>query len=179
MATCMIRGYRLRNMIAVFIQRMEIMDEIISTLSYCSIREQWTVIVRMNLINGLTRSTRELYYSLNCCNRDFSLARNPFVKYINMFCQKWDLNPRPVNRTATWTQRLGPLGHPDNKVRKNWKYKRLKISQCSRLEFHSLSELTRQIAPPTKNGHAPLHAESKKSSQSIQFPGLGRWTPIA
>ena len=28
-------------------------------------------------------------------------------------CQEWDLNPRPEDRTATWTQRLGPLGHPD------------------------------------------------------------------
>ncbi|KAL1283390.1 hypothetical protein TPS_06149 [Trichinella pseudospiralis] len=31
----------------------------------------------------------------------------------------------------------------------------------------SLSELTRQIAPPTKNGHAPLPTESRKSCQSV------------
>ena len=29
-------------------------------------------------------------------------------------CQKWDSNPRPPERTATWTQRLRPLGHPDS-----------------------------------------------------------------
>ncbi|KFM68358.1 hypothetical protein X975_16721, partial [Stegodyphus mimosarum] len=34
----------------------------------------------------------------------------------------------------------------------------------SRLESRSLSELTRQIAPPTKNGHAPPPTESRKSS---------------
>ena len=28
-------------------------------------------------------------------------------------CQKWDSNPRPHKWTATWTQRLRPLGHPD------------------------------------------------------------------
>ncbi len=37
----------------------------------------------------------------------------------------------------------------------------------SRLESRSLSELTRQIAPPTKNGHAPPPTESWKSFQSV------------
>ncbi len=43
----------------------------------------------------------------------------------------------------------------------------------SRLESRSLSELTRQIAPPTKNGHAPPPTESRKSSlcQSLRCPG--------
>ena len=30
-----------------------------------------------------------------------------------IICQKWDSNPRPQKWTATWTQRLRPLGHPD------------------------------------------------------------------
>ncbi|KAK2873291.1 hypothetical protein Q8A73_024521 [Channa argus] len=34
-------------------------------------------------------------------------------------------------------------------------------------ESRSLSELTRQIAPPTKNGHAPPPTESRKSYQSV------------
>ena len=34
-------------------------------------------------------------------------------------------------------------------------------------ESRSLSELTRQIAPPTKNGHAPPPTESRKNSQSV------------
>ena len=37
----------------------------------------------------------------------------------------------------------------------------------SRLESRSLSELTRQITPPTKNGHAPPTTESKKSYHSV------------
>ncbi len=37
----------------------------------------------------------------------------------------------------------------------------------SRWESRSLPELTRQITPPTKNGHAPPPTESRKSSQSV------------
>ncbi|XLU57334.1 hypothetical protein S245_051982, partial [Arachis hypogaea] len=37
----------------------------------------------------------------------------------------------------------------------------------SRLRSRSLTKLTRQIAPPTKNGHAPPPIESRKSSQSV------------
>ena len=37
----------------------------------------------------------------------------------------------------------------------------------SRLRSRSLTELTRQITPPTKNGHAPPPTESRKSSQSV------------
>ena len=33
---------------------------------------------------------------------------------IKTICQKWDSNPRPQKWTATWTQRLRPLGHPDS-----------------------------------------------------------------
>ena len=40
-------------------------------------------------------------------------------------------------------------------------------SLFSRLESRSLSELTRQITPPTKNGHAPPSTESRKSYQSV------------
>ena len=39
-----------------------------------------------------------------------SVRANP--DYEN-FCQKWDSNPRPQKWTATWTQRLRPLRHPD------------------------------------------------------------------
>ncbi len=37
----------------------------------------------------------------------------PQRKKNNSLCQKWDSNPRPQKWTATWTQRLRPLGHPD------------------------------------------------------------------
>ena len=45
----------------------------------------------------------------------------------------------------------------------------------SRTESRSLSELTRQIAPPTKNGHAPPPTESRKSSQSVNLSGVRAW----
>ncbi|CAL0314123.1 unnamed protein product [Lupinus luteus] len=41
------------------------------------------------------------------------------------------------------------------------------LKLVSRLRSRSLTELTRQIAPPTKNGHAPPPIESRKSSQSV------------
>ena len=53
------------------------------------------------------------------------------------------------------------------------KYDELKIHPLfSRLESRSLSELTRQIAPPTKNGHAPPPTESRKSYQSVNPYGV-------
>ncbi|PHT57562.1 hypothetical protein T459_35468 [Capsicum annuum] len=42
-----------------------------------------------------------------------------------------------------------------------------RVRLVSRLRSRSLTELTRQIAPPTKNGHAPPPIESRKSSQSV------------
>jgi hypothetical protein len=37
----------------------------------------------------------------------------------------------------------------------------------SRRRSRSLTELTRQVTPPTKNGHAPPPIQSRKSSQSV------------
>ncbi|KAL4554393.1 hypothetical protein LXL04_039403 [Taraxacum kok-saghyz] len=45
----------------------------------------------------------------------------------------------------------------------------------SRLRSRSLTELTRQIAPPTKNGHAPPPIESRKSSQSVNPYYVWTW----
>ena len=45
----------------------------------------------------------------------------------------------------------------------------------NRLESRSLSELTRQITPPTKNGHAPPPTESRKSSQSVNPSSVRAW----
>ena len=39
----------------------------------------------------------------------------------------------------------------------------------------SLTELTRQITPPTKNGHAPPPTESRKSSQSVDASSVWAW----
>ncbi|CAM9810569.1 unnamed protein product, partial [Discosporangium mesarthrocarpum] len=41
----------------------------------------------------------------------------------------------------------------------------------SRRGSRSLTELTRQITPPTKNGHAPPPIESRKSSQLLVCVG--------
>ena len=51
----------------------------------------------------------------------------------------------------------------------------VKIRLVSRLESRSLSKLIRQIAPPTKNGHAPPPTESRKSSQSVNPSGVRAW----
>ncbi|EFX59970.1 hypothetical protein GHT06_007076 [Daphnia sinensis] len=48
-------------------------------------------------------------------------------------------------------------------------------SKKTALESRSLSELTRQIAPPTKNGHAPPPTESRKSSQSVNPSSVRAW----
>ena len=55
----------------------------------------------------------------------------------------------------------------------------------SKLRSRSSTEITRQITPPTKNGHAPPPAESRKSEQSVNpqcldlvsFPVLRRIEP--
>ena len=53
-----------------------------------------------------------------------------------------------------------------------WLTERHGYDPTCRLESRSLSELTRQIAPPTKNGHAPPPTESRKSSQSVNPYGV-------
>ena len=55
---------------------------------------------------------------------------------------------------------------PSKKSNQSESNKRIRIL-FSRPESRSLSELTRQIAPPTKNGHAPPSNESRKSYQSV------------
>ena len=61
---------------------------------------------------------------------------------------------------------------PSKKLR--WTHKEIQ-RLVSRPESRSLSELTRQIAPPTKNGHAPPPTESRKSSQSVNPSGVRAW----
>ena len=45
----------------------------------------------------------------------------------------------------------------------------------SRLRSRSLSELTRQITPRTKNGHAPPPSKSRKSYQSVNPSTVWTW----
>ncbi|EMD30582.1 hypothetical protein CERSUDRAFT_109780 [Gelatoporia subvermispora B] len=44
-----------------------------------------------------------------------------------------------------------------------------------RLRSRSLSQLSRQITPPTKNGHAPPPTKSRKSSQSVNPHRVWTW----
>ena len=45
----------------------------------------------------------------------------------------------------------------------------------SRLRSRSLTQLSRQITPPTKNGHAPPPIESRKSYQSVNPNYVWTW----
>ena len=63
-------------------------------------------------------------------------------------------DPRGVVRAPRDRAREGPSGRRRAPVTR---------TLTSRPESRSLSELTRQIAPPTKNGHAPPPTESRKS----------------
>ena len=45
----------------------------------------------------------------------------------------------------------------------------------SRLRSRSLTESTRQITPPTKNGHAPPPIESRNSSRSVNPSHVLTW----
>ena len=62
------------------------------------------------------------------------------------------------------------------------------LTQLNKLRSRSLAELTRQITPPTKNGHAPPHVEARKRCQSANpcyvwnlasFPVLSKMNPQA
>ncbi|KAH0553920.1 hypothetical protein KQX54_005865 [Cotesia glomerata] len=67
------------------------------------------------------------------------------------------------------------VGSKNHLIRKPRAFQDTKIRLFSRLESRSLSELTRQIAPPTKNGHAPPPTESRKSYQSVNPSGVRAW----
>ena len=54
-------------------------------------------------------------------------------------------------------------------------YIRRYTSLFSRIRSRSLTELTRQITPPTKNGHAPPPIESRKSYQSVNPYYVWTW----
>ncbi|XLT06310.1 hypothetical protein HN51_045111 [Arachis hypogaea] len=58
---------------------------------------------------------------------------------------------------------------------RSWPWRVTSTKLVSRLRSRSLTELTRQIAPPTKNGHAPPPIESRKSSQSVNPYYVWTW----
>jgi hypothetical protein len=86
--------------------------------------------------------------------------------------------PKQPTPTATHRSKHGTRNKPTRPLRNQanlipappypLRFQKIKTRHLfSRLESRSLSELTRQIAPPTKNGHAPPPTESRKSSQSV------------
>jgi len=74
----------------------------------------------------------------------------------------------------------------NNFVKKKWKKKNINIffktifsllffPLFNRLRSRSLTELTRQITPPTQNGHAPPITKSWKSYQSVNPNHVLTW----
>ncbi|KAK7379869.1 hypothetical protein VNO78_34204 [Psophocarpus tetragonolobus] len=69
-----------------------------------------------------------------------------------------------TSRAANRPRRRNPNTSPDHSIgRSDGRC----VQRAGTLRSRSLTELTRQIAPPTKNGHAPPPIESRKSSQSV------------
>ncbi|KAK5782065.1 hypothetical protein RI543_000461 [Arxiozyma heterogenica] len=58
---------------------------------------------------------------------------------------------------------------------KKWTLQQMLAPLFSRLRSRSLSQLSRQITPPTKNGHAPPPTKSRKSSQSVNPYCVWTW----
>ena len=70
-------------------------------------------------------------------------------------------SPRPRSQTRAETPTL------PSRRRDPTSYIRARSGPIGRQRSRSLSESTRQITPPTKNGHAPPFGESRKSFQSV------------
>ena len=80
--------------------------------------------------------------------------------------------PTPKRREAPHTHTANNRGKtPSGRITRESRSNRL----VSRGESRSLSELTRQITPPTKNGHAPPSTKSRKSSQSVNHARVLAW----
>ncbi|KAI9631664.1 hypothetical protein KEM48_014635 [Puccinia striiformis f. sp. tritici PST-130] len=84
--------------------------------------------------------------------------------------------PRPTTAVDDGRTRSGIPGRADGNANTDGRNRPRRAHRrpgftrlVSRTESRSLSELTRQIAPPTKNGHAPPPTESRKSSQSVNL----------
>ncbi|KAL4554445.1 hypothetical protein LXL04_039469 [Taraxacum kok-saghyz] len=82
----------------------------------------------------------------------------------------FDNDPSAGSPTETLLRLLLPL---NDKVQ--WNSRDVAGGEPPTLRSRSLTELTRQIAPPTKNGHAPPPIESRKSSQSVNPYYVWTW----
>ncbi|PHT25006.1 hypothetical protein CQW23_35341 [Capsicum baccatum] len=102
-------------------------------------------------------------------------ARTP--QLVNMFagafcCAGFDNDPSAGSPTETLLRLLLPL---NDKVQ--WTSRDVAGSEppTSPRSEHFTGSFNRQIAPPTKNGHAPPPIESRKSSQSVNPYYVWTW----
>ena len=125
-------------------------------------RAYWEFLVHGEQLQAPIPSTKEVQRVARSCRTrsahddSFSVARvrprtSKGITDLLLLNLAW-LNATCPSKKLTPTRRIGEL--------------------FSRLESRSLSELTRQIAPPTKNGHAPPPTESRKSYQSVNPYGV-------
>ncbi|KAI3492238.1 hypothetical protein L1887_43314 [Cichorium endivia] len=92
-----------------------------------------------------------------------AVTKGILVHVHGSFCfAGFDNDPSAGSPTETLLRLLLPL---NDKVQ--WNSRDVAGGEPPTLRSRSLTELTRQIAPPTKNGHAPPPIESRKSSQSV------------
>ena len=82
-------------------------------------------------------------------------------------------------------QTLSKYHTTDKEKRKSWQLlnskcpyytQTKKITTIFQFPFDWLTELTRQITPPTKNGHAPPPIESRKNYQSVSPTYVWTWS---
>lgn len=82
-------------------------------------------------------------------------------------------NARSRQQEKRTQTHAGSDARPKHTARARRSKKRTHIGALvSRPESRSLSESTRRIAPPTKNGHAPPPTESRKSYRSVNPTGV-------
>ncbi len=88
----------------------------LSTFSFTTFTSFYSLSITDN-----NRMHYPINYCILHCSRNKQYSENMQEK-LEKVCQKRDSNPRPQKWTATWTQRLRPLGHPDiTKKFKTWK----------------------------------------------------------
>ncbi|KZV30620.1 RRNA intron-encoded homing endonuclease [Dorcoceras hygrometricum] len=87
---------------------------------------------------------------------------------------RYDNDPSAGSPTETLLRLLLPL---NDKVQWTSRYVACSEPPTSERSEHFTGPFNRQIAPPTKNGHAPPPIESRKSSQSVNPYYVWTWDP--
>ncbi len=137
----------------------------------------------------MTRVTRNSSLEINNCN-NLAQSRCTFKDYPDLPAKVellFECNSVARVRPRT-SKGITDLLLPQTSLRLHTESPSKKLTQSrglsqlfSRLRSRSLTELTRQITPPTKNGHAPPPIESRKNfnlsiltmSEPGKFPRVG------